>query len=65
MKSRSAEQHDDNDEKCEWAFLMIDVINDLDFPGNEHLIEVSSELADNILSAKKAARDAGLPTIYE
>ena len=44
--------------------LLIDVINDLDFPKNQNLIGRSEELSANILKLKQRCREAGIPTIY-
>ncbi|MBX3149456.1 cysteine hydrolase [Candidatus Obscuribacterales bacterium] len=64
MHSKAAENHNTGREKSDWALLIIDVINDLNFPGNEHLVEASTALADRILDAKKIARNADIPIIY-
>lgn len=64
MHSKAAEKHRAEHEKCEWALLLIDVINDLNFPGNEHLVKVAPKLAEKISNAKRAARQAGIPTVY-
>lgn len=50
--------------KPDTALLLIDVINDLNFPGNEELLADIPQLAENILSLKKASATAGLPIIY-
>jgi len=64
MHSKAAESHSTEREKSDWALLIIDVINDLDFPGSEHLAESSPALADRILEAKIVARQANVPIIY-
>lgn len=64
MHSKAAEKHSAKREKCEWALLLIDVINDLDFPGNEHLVEFAPELSELILRVKRVAREADIPTVY-
>ncbi len=51
MHSKAAESHSTEREKSDWALLIIDVINDLDFPGSEHLAESSPALADRILGS--------------
>lgn len=64
MHSKAAEEHSTGRERSEWALLLIDVINDLNFPGNEHLVKASAGLADRILKAKDTARRANVPIIY-
>ena len=64
MHSKAAEKHRAEHKKCEWAFLLIDVINDLNFPGNEHLVKISPTLAERISNAKEVARRADIPTVY-
>lgn len=63
MHSATADRNE-NAPKCEWAFLLIDVLNDLDFSGNERMVRSAPELAENIRHAKQIARSASVPTIY-
>jgi nicotinamidase-related amidase len=46
------------------ALLLIDVINDLDFPGNEEIIERVVPMARRIAALKARARELGIPAIY-
>ncbi len=46
------------------VLLLIDVINDLDFPGNEEIIAGVPELARTLKTVKTACSRAGVPTIY-
>jgi nicotinamidase-related amidase len=46
------------------ALLLIDVINDLDFPGNEEIIEHAVPMAERIVALKARAREIGIPAIY-
>jgi nicotinamidase-related amidase len=46
------------------ALLVIDVINDLDFPGASSLRKVTPQLARNIAALKVRCRKAGIPVIY-
>lgn len=46
------------------ALLLIDVINDLDFPDNERMITSALGAADRIVELKHRAREAGMPVIY-
>jgi len=46
------------------VLLLVDVINDLDFPQNEKLLAQSEELGSRIASLKRSCKAAGIPTIY-
>ena len=46
------------------ALLLIDVINDFEFPGGEQLLERALPIAPRIRELKKRARQAKIPAIY-
>lgn len=46
------------------ALLLIDVINDLAFPGAEAVIEQAEQMATRLAALKRRASAAGLPTIH-
>ena len=46
------------------ALLLIDVINDMDFPGSETLVRLAEPMARSLRVLKRRARAAGIPTIY-
>ncbi len=46
------------------ALLIVDMINDLDFPGGEHLRPKAEAAAKRIAALRDRADAAGLPTIY-
>jgi nicotinamidase-related amidase len=46
------------------ALLLIDVINDLDFPGADGLIAAAEAMAPRLAALAKRARAAGVPVIY-
>lgn len=46
------------------VLMLVDVINDLDFPGNEELVRRAPALARAIAALKGRCREAGIPTIY-
>lgn len=48
----------------EIALVLIDVINDLEFPGSEHLLRFAIPMARNIAALKARAKAAQVPTIY-
>jgi nicotinamidase-related amidase len=46
------------------ALLLIDVINGLDFPGNEEIVARAEPMARRIAALKRRAQAAGVATIY-
>lgn len=46
------------------VLLLIDVINDLEFPEGEHIFDDALEMAHKIAALKKRACAAGIPTVY-
>ena len=46
------------------ALLLIDVINDLDFEGNEGILKAAPRMAAAIAELKKRSKAAGIPVIY-
>ena len=46
------------------ALLLIDVVNDLDFPGSEVLVEQAEPMALRLAALKRRASAAGIPSIY-
>ena len=46
------------------ALLLIDVINDMDFPGSQALVRLAEPMARRLRAFKRRARAAGIPTIY-
>lgn len=51
-------------EKAESALLLIDVINDLQFPEADALLEQAIPMARRLAKLKQLARGAGVPVIY-
>ena len=51
-------------DRCKSALLIVDVLNDLDFPGNVQLILHSAALAKNIEGLGRKCRRHGIPVIY-
>jgi nicotinamidase-related amidase len=49
---------------CRTALLLIDVINDMDFPGSESLVRFAEPMAHRLRALKARARTAGVPAIY-
>ena len=48
---------------CDAALLLIDVINDLDFPGADALLEQALPMARRLAEFKKRARKNGVPVV--
>jgi nicotinamidase-related amidase len=46
------------------ALLLIDVINDMEFPGGAELFEHSMEIAPRIAALKRRAKELGIPVVY-
>ncbi len=61
---RSEDLHGNAPDKAAAALLLIDVINDLEFPEGEELLRHALPMALNILALKKRAKACGIPTIY-
>ena len=50
-------------DKAETALILIDVINDLDFEGNDDLLRRVPDLTDSLVRLKAAAVEKHLPII--
>jgi nicotinamidase-related amidase len=64
MPAKNIDLHGNVPDRADVALLLIDVINDLEFPGSEPLIEQVMPIAQNIAALKQRARAAGIPVIY-
>src|SRR3954471_19065038 len=51
-------------ERAPTALLLVDVINDMDFPGSAELIRQAVPMAGRLAALKKRAAAAGIPSIY-
>jgi nicotinamidase-related amidase len=56
--------HGSAPDKSKAALLLIDVINDFDFPEGEQLLQLALPVGRNIAELKKRTREAGIPSIY-
>ena len=56
--------HGNAPDKSPVALLLIDVINDLDFPGNEEIVDQAFAMAGRVAAFKQKARAAKVPVIY-
>ena len=61
---RNSDLHGSAPDKSEIALLLIDVINDLDFPEASQLLRFARPMARKILRLKDRAKKAGVPVIY-
>ena len=62
--SKNADLHGSAPDKSEIALLIVDVINDLNFPEAKQLIRFIPALADNLVRLKRRAKAAQVPVIY-
>lgn len=64
MPTKNADLHGSAPDKSEIALLLIDVINDLDFPEANRLLRSARPMARKLFRLKKRAKKAGIPVIY-
>lgn len=64
MPDRNADLHGSAPDKCDAALLLIDVINDLEFPEGKQMFPAAIEMARRLAALKKRARRARIPVIY-
>ena len=61
MTSTNQDLHGNAPDKAEAALLLIDVINDLEFPEGDQLLRHALPMAERLVNLKRRARDAGIP----
>ncbi|WP_420151876.1 isochorismatase family cysteine hydrolase [Spirosoma sp.] len=64
MKDKNADLHGNAPDKSPVALLIIDMINDLEFPGGDELEKPACEAAENIANLKRRAKELNIPVIY-
>ena len=64
MSGLSEDLHGSAPDKSGAALLLIDVINDFDFPEGEQLLKLALPVGKNIARLKRNAKAAGIPAIY-
>jgi nicotinamidase-related amidase len=64
MPSKSSDLHGSAPDKSETALLIIDVINDLDFPEANQLMRFAPAMARKIIKLKERAKKRRIPIIY-
>jgi len=63
LRSKNADLHGSAPDKSQIALLIVDLINDLDFPEAKQLTRFIPALAENIARLKKRAKAAQVPVI--
>ncbi|MGB9157026.1 MAG: isochorismatase family cysteine hydrolase [Chthoniobacterales bacterium] len=64
LRGKNADLHGSVPDKSEVALIIVDVINDLDFPEAKQLARFVPDLADSIARLKRRAKAARVPVIY-
>jgi nicotinamidase-related amidase len=64
MGDQNRALHGNVPDTCNTALLLVDVLNDLDFPGAQPLVRAAPRLARNISALKRRCREAKVPAIY-
>jgi nicotinamidase-related amidase len=64
MPAKNEDLHGNVPDKSPIALLLIDVINDLEFPEADQLLEHALPMARRLAELKRRAKAAGVPAIY-
>jgi nicotinamidase-related amidase len=64
MPEKNVDLHGSAPDKHKIALLLIDVINDFDFPEADQLLRYARPMARNLLRLKRRAQRTGVPVIY-
>ena len=64
MPAKNPDLHGNVPESSPVALLLIDVINDMEYPGGEKLLPHALAVAPTTATFKKRCKAAGIPTIY-
>ena len=64
MPAKNPTLHGNAPDKANVAILLIDVINDLEFPEGEQLLEHAVPMAQAIAALKQRAKEARVPVVY-
>ena len=62
--SKNPDLHGNVPDKAQVALILIDVINDLEFPEGAQLARHALPMAQRLAALKKRAREAGIPVVY-
>jgi nicotinamidase-related amidase len=63
-RKEASDLHGNVPDRAGAVLLLVDVINDLDFPNNEYLVQQTESLAKRILRLKRRCASSGIPTLY-
>ncbi|HEX6641424.1 MAG TPA: isochorismatase family cysteine hydrolase [Thermoanaerobaculia bacterium] len=64
VPAKNPDLHGNAPDQCSVALLLVDVINDLEFPGSDALVEPAVAMAHRIAKLKRRAKEAGIPVVY-
>src|SRR6266516_2329726 len=64
MPGKNIDLHGSAPDKDKFALLLIEVINDFDFPEADQLLKNARPMARNVLRLKQRAQKAGVPVVY-
>ena len=64
MPGKNPDLHGNVPDKADVALVLIDVINDLEFPEGDRILREALPMADRIARLKRRARAAGVPVVY-
>jgi nicotinamidase-related amidase len=64
MKREASDLHGNAPDNSPVALLLVDVINDFEFPGGEELVRHAMPAAKRIAALKKRCDRAGIPAVY-
>jgi nicotinamidase-related amidase len=64
MKPQNNDLHGNVPDQCPIALILLDVLNDLDFPGAASLVKNAAKLGRRIAALKRRCREVGIPAIY-
>lgn len=64
MPTKNLDLHGSAPDKSSVALLIIDMINDLEFPEGEQILPAALDVAKKIATLKQRCRAAGIPAVY-
>ena len=64
MPAKTSNLHGNVPDHASGALLLIDVINDIAFPGGKKLLTSALPMATRLLTLKQRVKQAGIPVVY-
>ncbi len=64
MPAMNEDLHGNVPDKAEVALILIDVINDMEFPEGDQLLRYALPMADRLAALKRQATEASIPVVY-